>query len=103
MRLKSDSGGNGRPLRRLSTANPLLFRFRPHRLVEAVSGTLGDYARFAQMLLNEGELDGEAVLRWSATVPNGGVWNGPGSAAHHQVVLRCARDKRKATVTPCGH
>src|SRR5258708_4726609 len=21
-----------------------------------------------------------------------GVWNGPGSAAHHQVVLRCARD-----------
>jgi CubicO group peptidase (beta-lactamase class C family) len=28
-----------------------------------MSGTLGDYARFAQMLLNEGELDGARVLR----------------------------------------
>ena len=28
-----------------------------------MSGTLGDYARFAQMLLNEGELDGVRVLR----------------------------------------
>jgi CubicO group peptidase (beta-lactamase class C family) len=28
-----------------------------------MSGTLGDYARFAQMLLNEGELDGTRVLR----------------------------------------
>ena len=28
-----------------------------------MSGTLGDYARFAQMLLNGGELDGARVLR----------------------------------------
>jgi CubicO group peptidase (beta-lactamase class C family) len=28
-----------------------------------MSGTLGDYARFAQMLLNDGELDGARVLR----------------------------------------
>ena len=28
-----------------------------------MSGTLGDYARFAQMLLNNGELDGARVLR----------------------------------------
>ena len=28
-----------------------------------MSGTLGDYARFVQMLLNEGELDGARVLR----------------------------------------
>ncbi|KAA2233119.1 serine hydrolase domain-containing protein [Salinarimonas soli] len=28
-----------------------------------MSGTIGDYARFAQMLLNEGELDGARVLR----------------------------------------
>ena len=28
-----------------------------------MSGTLGDYARFAQMLLNEGELEGARVLR----------------------------------------
>jgi CubicO group peptidase (beta-lactamase class C family) len=28
-----------------------------------MSGTIGDYARFLQMLLNEGELDGEWVLR----------------------------------------
>jgi CubicO group peptidase (beta-lactamase class C family) len=28
-----------------------------------MSGTLGDYARFAQMLLNEGKLDGVRVLR----------------------------------------
>ncbi|MFC0387126.1 serine hydrolase domain-containing protein [Muricoccus vinaceus] len=31
-----------------------------------MSGTLGDYARFAQMLLNEGELDGARVLRAEA-------------------------------------
>ena len=28
-----------------------------------MSGTIGDYARFLQMLLNEGELDGVRVLR----------------------------------------
>jgi CubicO group peptidase (beta-lactamase class C family) len=28
-----------------------------------MSGTIGDYGRFLQMLLNEGELDGERVLR----------------------------------------
>ncbi len=28
-----------------------------------MSGTIGDYARFAQMLLNEGELDGARVLK----------------------------------------
>jgi CubicO group peptidase (beta-lactamase class C family) len=28
-----------------------------------MSGTIGDYARFLQMLLNEGELDGARVLR----------------------------------------
>src|SRR5258708_27467980 len=52
-----------------------------------------------------------AVLRWSGTVPNAGVWNGPGSAAHHyqrvyarlrraMEVLRCARDKYGATLMP---
>jgi hypothetical protein len=34
-----------------------------------------------------------AVLRWSGTIPNVGVWNDPGSAAYHQEVLRSARDK----------
>jgi CubicO group peptidase (beta-lactamase class C family) len=28
-----------------------------------MSGTIGDYARFLQMLLNEGELDGARVLK----------------------------------------
>jgi CubicO group peptidase (beta-lactamase class C family) len=28
-----------------------------------MSGTIGDYARFLQMMLNEGELDGVRVLR----------------------------------------
>jgi len=36
----------------------------------------------------------EVLLRRAGTVPNAGVHNGPGSAAHHSqvLVLRCARD-----------
>ena len=31
-------------------------------LVVSLTGTIGDYARFCQMLLNGGELDGERLL-----------------------------------------
>jgi hypothetical protein len=41
----------------------------------------------------------------SGTVPSARVWNGPGSAAHHEDVLRCARDtyetRIRATALNC--
>jgi hypothetical protein len=37
-----------------------------------------------------------AVLCRAGIVPHVGAWNGPGSAAHHEDVLRCARDKTGA-------
>ena len=40
MWLKSASGGNRRPVRRLSTANPLLLCFRPSQLVEPELSTI---------------------------------------------------------------